>query len=42
MSGLFSTFNIAKRGINVQQRTIDVTSHNISNVKTPGYSRQRA
>ncbi|MGL4873931.1 MAG: flagellar hook-associated protein FlgK, partial [Clostridium sp.] len=42
MSGLFSTFNIAKRGINVQQRTIDVTTHNITNVKTPGYSRQRA
>ncbi|MGL5354087.1 MAG: flagellar hook-associated protein FlgK, partial [Clostridium sp.] len=42
MSGLFSTFNIAKRGMGVQQRTIDVTSHNISNAKTPGYSRQRA
>lgn len=42
MSGLFSTFNIAKRGMNVQQRSIDVTSHNISNAKTPGYSRQRA
>lgn len=42
MSGLFSTFNIAKRGMAVQQRTIDVTSHNISNAKTPGYSRQRA
>lgn len=42
MSGLFSTFNIAKRGMNVQQRSIDVTSHNISNSNTPGYSRQRA
>ncbi|MBU3109070.1 flagellar hook-associated protein FlgK [Clostridium gasigenes] len=42
MSGLFSTFNIAKRGMSVQQRTIDVTSHNISNANTPGYSRQRA
>lgn len=42
MSGLFSTFNIAKRGMGVQQRAIDVTSHNISNAKTPGYSRQRA
>ena len=41
MSGLFSTFNIAKRGMNVQQRSIDVTSHNISNANTPGYSRQR-
>ena len=42
MSGLFATFNIAKRGMNVQQRSIDVTSHNISNANTPGYSRQRA
>lgn len=42
MSGLFSTFNIAKRGITVAQSTIDVTSHNISNTNTPGYSRQRA
>lgn len=42
MSGLFSTFNIAKRGMNVQQKSIDVTSHNISNSNTVGYSRQRA
>ncbi len=42
MSGLFSTFNIAKRGMNVQQKSIDVTSHNIANANTVGYSRQRA
>ena len=42
MSGLFSTFNVAKRGLNVSQRTIDVTSHNIANSNTVGYSRQRA
>lgn len=42
MSGLFSTFNIAKRGMSVQQKSIDVTSHNISNANTPGYSRQVA
>lgn len=42
MSGLFGTFNVAKRGINVSQATIDVTSHNISNSNTVGYSRQRA
>lgn len=41
MSGLFSTFNIAKRGLSVSQRTIDVTSHNIANANTQGYSRQR-
>ena len=42
MSGLFSTFSIAKRGMNVQQKSIDVTSHNIANSNTVGYSRQRA
>lgn len=41
MSGLFSTFNISKRGMLVQQGNINTTSHNISNAKTPGYSRQR-
>lgn len=41
MSGLFSTFNIAKRGLFVQQKAIDVTSHNIANANTEGYSRQR-
>ena len=42
MSGLFSTFNIAKRGMTVQQKSIDVTSHNIANANTVGYSRQVA
>lgn len=42
MSGLFGTLNIGKRGINTAQTTIDVTSHNISNANTEGYSRQRA
>ena len=42
MSGLLSTFNIAKRGMSVQQKAIDVTSHNIANANTEGYSRQRA
>ncbi|WP_139904155.1 flagellar hook-associated protein FlgK [Clostridium thermarum] len=41
MSGLFSTFNVAKRGMNVQQKAIEVTSHNIANANTEGYSRQR-
>lgn len=41
MSGLFGTFNIAKRGLFAQQRSIDVTTHNISNANTDGYSRQR-
>lgn len=42
MSGLFSTFNIARSGMSVSQKTIDVTSHNISNASTTGYSRQVA
>ncbi|MBD7909862.1 flagellar hook-associated protein FlgK [Clostridium cibarium] len=42
MSGLFSTFNVGKSGLSVSQKTIDVTSHNISNSNTVGYSRQRA
>jgi flagellar hook-associated protein 1 FlgK len=41
MSGLFNTFNIAKRGIFVQQKAIEVTSHNIANANTEGFSRQR-
>ena len=42
MSGLFSTFNVAIRGMSAQQKALDVTSHNIANANTEGYSRQRA
>lgn len=42
MSGLFSIFNIANRGMSTQQKAINVTSHNIANANTAGYSRQRA
>lgn len=42
MSGLFSTLNVSVRGMNAQQTAIDVTSHNIANANTDGYSRQRA
>lgn len=42
MSGLFATFNIGKRGLFSQQKAIDVTTHNIANANTQGYSRQRA
>lgn len=41
MSGLLSTLNTAKSGMNVSQVSIQTTSHNISNINTPGYSRQR-
>lgn len=42
MSGLFNTFNIAKRGMQAQQTALQVTSHNIANANTEGYSVQRA
>ncbi|MBZ9688103.1 flagellar hook-associated protein FlgK [Clostridium estertheticum] len=42
MSGLFGTFNVAKRGMSAQQKALDVVSHNIANANTEGYSRQRA
>lgn len=41
MAGLFDTFTVAKRGLNVQQGAINTTSHNIANANTTGYSRQR-
>ncbi|WP_346895303.1 flagellar hook-associated protein FlgK [Clostridium sp. UBA7503] len=40
MSGLFATLNTSKGGMFAQQQYINVTSHNISNAKTPGFSRQ--
>ncbi|MFL0197086.1 flagellar hook-associated protein FlgK [Clostridium sp. WILCCON 0269] len=42
MPGLFSIFNTAKSGLFAQQTAINVTSHNIANAQTDGYSRQRA
>lgn len=41
MAGLFGTLNIATSGLSAQQKAIDVTSHNIANANTEGYSRQR-
>ncbi|MEG1255991.1 flagellar hook-associated protein FlgK [Clostridium sp.] len=40
MSGLFATLNTSKNGMFAQQQFINVTSHNISNANTPGFSRQ--
>ena len=42
MSGLFNTFNIAKRGMQAQQTALSITSHNVANANTEGYSVQRA
>lgn len=41
-AGLFDTFTIGKRGLNVNQSAINTTSHNIANANTQGYSRQRS
>lgn len=40
MSGLFATINTSKGGMFAQQQYINVTSHNISNANTEGFSRQ--
>ncbi|SHJ68640.1 flagellar hook-associated protein 1 FlgK [Hathewaya proteolytica DSM 3090] len=42
MSGLFATFGVSTRGMSSQQKALQVTSHNIANANTEGYSRQRA
>lgn len=41
MLGLISTLNTARKGMNASQASINVTSHNIANANTEGYSRQR-
>lgn len=38
---LSTALEIGKNGLNVYQGAIEVTSQNVSNVNTPGYSRQR-
>ncbi len=42
MRSTFGSFNIATSGLFASQRSLDVTSHNISNANTEGYSRQKA
>jgi flagellar hook-associated protein 1 FlgK len=39
---IFSTLGLGKLALLAQQRAIQVTSNNIANVNTPGYTRQRA
>lgn len=41
MSGLFSGLEIGKRALAANQLWLNTIGHNISNVNTPGYSRQR-
>lgn len=41
MSGLFGIIESAKKAIHSSRVGMEVTSHNVSNVNTPGYTRQR-
>lgn len=41
MGNLFGVLGVSGNGLLVNQRGIAVTSHNVANVDTPGYSRQR-
>ncbi|MFL2120279.1 flagellar hook-associated protein FlgK [Marinilactibacillus psychrotolerans] len=41
MSGLFGTLNTATSGLLAQQNALQTIGHNVSNLNTPGYSRQR-
>ncbi|BAS28798.1 flagellar hook-associated protein FlgK [Limnochorda pilosa] len=40
MAGTFLGIEIAKRALMAHQRSLDVTSHNVGNANTPGYTRQ--
>jgi len=42
MSSLFASLGIAREALLAQQMGLEVTQNNISNVNTPGYTRQRA
>jgi len=41
MSGVNAVLSIARTALLTQQMAIEVTSHNVANVNTPGYSRQQ-
>lgn len=41
MAGLLGSLQSARSGMSVSQASIQTTSHNINNLNTPGYSRQR-
>ena len=41
MRSTFYGLEIAKTGLFISQNQLDVTGHNILNVDTPGYTRQR-
>ncbi len=41
MLGLFGTLSMANRSLQTQRNGTEVAGHNLANVNTPGYSRQR-
>lgn len=41
MLGLFGTLSMASRSLQTQRNGTEVAGHNLANVNTPGYSRQR-
>ncbi|WP_363315424.1 flagellar basal body protein, partial [Thermosulfurimonas sp.] len=41
MAGISSALNIAKNALLAFQTEVHVTSHNVANVDTEGYSRQK-
>ncbi|HZJ82172.1 MAG TPA: flagellar hook-associated protein FlgK, partial [Clostridia bacterium] len=41
MSSTFYGLEIARKGLFISQKGLDVTGHNIANANTPGYTRQR-
>jgi flagellar hook-associated protein 1 FlgK len=41
MAGLFDTLTLGSRSLSTYRKAIDTTGHNLSNVSTPGYTRQR-
>src|SRR5215216_4684121 len=41
MLGLFGTLNLANRSLQTQRNATEVAGHNLANVNTPGYARQR-
>ncbi len=42
MAGLFDTLALGSRSLSAYQTAINTTGHNLANVNTPGYTRQRA
>ena len=41
MGSLFTSFNVGVSGLHAAQSGLHTTSHNLANVKTPGYTRQQ-